>query len=259
MRIFMFLAGLLVLAGCQTTGGPVPAGPGGVEQSWAFARVVIPTSRLRGTNPMEVAIWADPDHWQDAVHARFRVPEDRVPAVIYLHGCAGLPPNAAFVDFLVGQGFAVFAPNSFGRSGRQSRCYAQKGTPIFRFRAEETAYALARLREIPWVDPTNIVLVGHSEGGEAAARWSGDGFRAIVISGADCSHERRAGVPLAPDTVPVLAIIGAKDHREWPGCTIRGRSAPSKAVIIPDAGHSVYKTPEGQREIANFLKACCGG
>ncbi|MEK9752370.1 MAG: hypothetical protein VW338_04055 [Rhodospirillaceae bacterium] len=81
----------------------------------------------------------------------------------------------------------------------------------------------------------------------------------MVISGADCSHSGPAGSPLAPDNIPVLAIIGANDQREWPDCKLWGRKPPSKAVIVPDAGQSIYRTPEGQREIADFLKACCGG
>ncbi|MEK9752371.1 MAG: hypothetical protein VW338_04060 [Rhodospirillaceae bacterium] len=55
MRIWLLLAGLLALAGCQTTSDAAPAA-GGVEQSWLFARVVIPASRLRGPSPMQIAI-----------------------------------------------------------------------------------------------------------------------------------------------------------------------------------------------------------
>lgn len=266
MRIWALLIILAALTGCQaSSGGARPGGAsgaggvGGVEQAWLFARVMVPASAVNGSSAMEVAVWADPDHWQEAVRAQLRNPGGKMPAAVFLHGCAGLPGNTVFVEYLARQGIAVFAPNSFGRSGRRAACYAQKGTPVYEYRAEEIAYALARVREISWVDGSRIILVGHSEGGEAAARWSEKGFKALVISGADCSHSGPAGSPLVPTDVPVLAIIGANDRPEWPGCKLWGRDAPSKSVIIPNAGHAVYKTPEGQREITAFLKACCGG
>ena len=259
MRICTIFVVLLALAGCRTAGEAARPGLGPVEQSWLFARVVIPAKRLWGPKPMQVSIWADPDHWVGVVHHQLRVPEDRMPAAIYLHGCLGLGPEAAFVDFLVQQGFAVFAPNSFGRRGRRAACYAQEGTPIFDWRAEELAFALARLREISWIDARRIVLVGQSEGGEAAANWAGTGFHAVVVSGANCSLYGPAGEPATPAHVPVLAVVGDKDHREHPGCRMEGRPAPSRSVIIADSGHAVYASELGRQVIAGFLKACCGG
>jgi len=132
MRVIQALS-LLLLAGCQTTGGTSKGAAlpdvGGVEQSWAHSQIVIPATRVKSNWPEEIAPWADPSGWQDYVRGELTTPNAKLPAVVYAHGCSGLPANAEFVDFLARLGFAVFAPNSFGRTGRKQHCYQQHGTP----------------------------------------------------------------------------------------------------------------------------------
>lgn len=140
---------------------------------------------------------------------------------------------------------------------QRAACYAQRRTSICTYREEEIGFALAPLHEIAWVDPARIVLVGHSEGGEAAARWAEAGFQTMVLSGADCSHNGPAGPRLD---------AGARHHRrQRPARMARlfaGR--PDRAVARGDhpghrpCGLQIEGRPSVNRDVSAYLLRVLG-
>ena len=188
-------------------------------------------------------------------------PGKRLPTVLFAHGCAGFGPGGRVnARLLATAGYAVFAPASFARPGRPRTCDVKTyrtfvSRAVFqRVRAMRTAeirYALERLAEIPWVDPENLFLVGHSQGGGAVSAYVGGPIKARVITGSTCTR----GYGAAPGD-PVLAVYSRDD----PWLTVvAGRCrdhVPGTAleiVEVPGAEHLVAGTPEGSRPIVEFL------
>jgi dienelactone hydrolase len=96
-----------------------------------------------------------------------RLGTDRLPAVILLHGSGGIGAN---VDYwsqeLNGIGLATFITDSFTARGIQSTVANQE--MLGRLNMTYYAYrALGALAAHPRIDPTRIVLMGFSRGGQA--------------------------------------------------------------------------------------------
>src|SRR5215831_15807832 len=142
------------------------------------------------------------------------------PAVIGLHGCAGMPDTTKrkLVDELVGWGYVVLLVDSFATRGIEHACTG--GFPLIADMRRSDAYgALAFLARQTFVDPQRVAAVGFSQGGwvtllvaeansfELFARPSNLGFRAVVAFYPLCRAAR--GRP----TIPTLILIGALD--DW--------------------------------------------
>jgi len=80
-------------------------------------------------------------------------PGTKLPTIIFFHGCLGLGIEPSLFGKLARWGFAVFAPDSFARTGREHTCYSGESQPL---RHEEIRYAVARARMLPWVDADNL-------------------------------------------------------------------------------------------------------
>ncbi len=93
-------------------------------------------------------------------------PGAKLPVVLYMHGCEGIRRQAGhYRELLLSLGYGVFMPDSFRRPGR--RACDQHGSLSYRvrLRLEEVEYAVARIKELSWVDQSRVVLMGFSEGG----------------------------------------------------------------------------------------------
>jgi dienelactone hydrolase len=175
------------------------------------------------------------------------------PAVIALHGCAGMPGTTKrkLVDELVGWGYVVLLVDSFATRGIEHACTG--GFPDIADTRRSDAYgALAFLARQTFVVPQRVAAVGFSQGGwvsllvaeansfELFVRPSNLGFRAVVAFYPLCRAV--AGRPV----IPTLILIGALD--EWTpaaDCSQKidawGTDGVSiEQVVYPSVHHSFY-------------------
>jgi dienelactone hydrolase len=191
----------------------------------------------------------------DRIHGYLAKPEGAgpFPAVIGLHGCAGLldMTKRKLVDELVGWGYVVLLVDSFATRDIEHACDG-KAFYIVGKRRSDAYGALAFLARQTFVDPQRVAAVGFSQGGwvnllvadsnsfELFVRPSNLHFRAVVAFYPVC---RAAG---GRPVIPTLILIGALD--EWtPAADCSEKIAvwgtdgvPIEQVVYPSAHHSFY-------------------
>ena len=167
--------------------GPRAADDNEVKRTWDAAEVAVERSGVRVVGRMD-------DPRVQAGLTKLRVGR-AIPTVIYMHGCDGLRRSTSVSRALVRRGFAVIAPDSFARSGRVAMC-GRGGEAKRRMRHEEIRFAARQALTLAWVDPNNLVLFGHSEGGWAVTSYNGDEFKARIASGTACWAGVRGSSPL---------------------------------------------------------------
>ena len=174
----------------------------------------------------------------------------KAPAVLVLHGCAGVIRSpTAYRIFFMQRGYAVFEPDSFARPGRKP-CEDDRWAETIVRRIEELRYSYKSIRTLPWVDQNRVVLMGISEGATAVAAWRQSGFAAHIIIADDCG----GGQPQAPAGTPVLAVVGEKDeYFGGSSCNVTRKIKGSKSIIIPDAPHNISDLPETGKAVEEFL------
>ena len=180
------------------------------------------------------------------------------PAVVALHGCAGLagrsgPIAARYRDWgerLAADGFVVVVPDSFGSRGLPSQCGVRERT--VRTARERVADAVAArhwLQSQKWVTPNHVSVLGWQNGG-GAALWTVR--RRAHLTSAEGGPDFRSAVALYPGCrtlrqsewsarVPTLVLVGAAD--DWAPASAceqmvksaRGRSAQAEIVVYPGA------------------------
>ncbi len=199
------------------------------------------------------------------------VPPGGFPAIVALHGCSGMYSSLrghedrlaerlmARADMLLGEGYALIFPDSFGARGRSEVCTiraGERGIPAARRRLDALG-ALAYLAARHDIAPDRIALVGWSHGGSAALaainardrdvaafREQGDVpfFRAAVAYYPGCHVSLAAGERWEP-AVPARILIGELD--DWTpakpcvelGAAAAGRGEPLKVTVFPGAHH----------------------
>ena len=192
--------------------------------------------------------------WTEVAERHIKVGA-RAPAVLYLHGCSGLNRGGlGYRLMLISAGFAIFEPDAYARPGHTCEVSSSKQ------RRAEIVYALSQIRQLSWIDQDRIILMGNSQGGRTVARWDEPGFAAHVILASNCGSFRKntAAAPRAPATVPVLAVVGAKDNYFLgSSCKVSRRIKGSKSILIPDADHDIMGHPQTKSAIRDFLRDCC--
>lgn len=183
--------------------------------------------------------------------------------VVFAHGCAGLGRgNLRYMRLLAQAGYAVIAPDSFARRYRPETCDPSrhrgiKGAPhrrVNRMRQEEIHHAVYRVRRIRWADKKNLFLMGHSQGGTAAAAYEGNEFSAHVIVGSTCW--RGVWMPLG---TPALTLYSKDDP--WRGnraadlCLRRGesRGVNMEFHLFEGRAHNLSRNKRARRLILDFL------
>jgi dienelactone hydrolase len=177
--------------------------------------------------------------------------QGRVPAVILMHGCAGLPHRAidGWKPLLREWGYATFVVDSFGSRGYREVC--TNGAVSSIQRVPDAYGALAILSTHPRIDPDRIVLMGFSHGGlvanAAATDWARKfahepehRFRAIFSFYPSCVGRVESRLRLV---VPLRIHTGEKD--DWtPAAPCVENMARYRAdggdvvvTVYPDAPH----------------------
>jgi len=221
-----------------------------VAKSWEEAKVFVP-GKTFPTTPSKVSV------------------DKPLPVVIYLHGCTGISPDndVRWGNFIKEAGYIAVLPNSMARPGRKPNCDPKKKKggnfpQAHAMRQEEIQFAVEQLKNCAWADKKNIYLMGHSEGGIAAARNRLEGFRGIIISGWHCTNAENADFDgiFAPIDTPILTLEWNRDA--WYAGTPRDGSCANKfgerkkahQVLLNGTEHNTAWEREARDAVAQFLK-----
>ncbi len=251
---WLAVAAALLIGACQTTKG---GSAGSAERAWLYGMHRVPTGSLQDGQFYSLAeIRKNPADWQRQVGKTKLKPGTKIPAVIYLHGCAGNTAGDRWASKFSKMGYAFFAPDSLARP-RRSLCWTGDMDYRISLRREELNYALRQLRKSDWIDQKRIILTGSSEGAQAASDYGGKEFAGIVLSATDCRFS--GGSPNAPSNVPVLNMVGANDTKGGGmGCRISRTIGGSRHLRIKGAGHKLPGYSQAREALEQFLKECCG-
>jgi dienelactone hydrolase len=212
------------------------------------------------------------------------------PAVVIMHDCSGLGVRSSGAPArwgreLVGRGYVVLIPDSFGTRGfPDGVCTnaAPRRTDVSPANRARDAYAaLAHARTLPFVDGRRVGLMGGSHGGSATlasmlasesesdplAKDKRAGFAAAVALYPACAPAPRVWQyasdvyrPLAP----LLILIGEKD--DWTPAEACRRLAeaaqkagyPVAIKVYPGAHHS-FDSPNPVRYVPTRINANAPG
>ena len=170
------------------------------------------------------------------------------PAVIALHGCAGLfsrdgslsPRHVDWADRLVEKGFVVLMPDSFGSRGAKSQCRtAHRVTRPSRERVSDALAARAYLQSRADVQAKALALLGWSNGGSTvlyavqknrAPKDDKPDFAKAIAFYPGCRVPAERGKWHA--RLPLLILIGAAD--DWtPAAPCESLASTAKAAAEP--------------------------
>lgn len=158
-----------------------------------------------GGHAGELAVWG---------HIGFPEGDGPFPAVVLLHGCAGLQPNNfRWARFLNRHGYLTLILDSFGPRSHARNCSRDFDQSTLSDRQLDTIGAHTYLVSRPDVDPERIALMGWSQGATVALELVGQkpdrslqGFEAVVAFYPYCMPEMAI-------TKPALIMIGDAD--DW--------------------------------------------
>ncbi len=249
----------VLLAGCYLSRSADL--PDELERTWDGATVAVPFSAV---DPGLADVAGRMAEVEDRLRAAR--PAERLPLVVFLHGCSGLHGGYRVdIGFLRDRGYAVVAPDSFARAFKPRSCEwrsksAGSHPGVIGFRLAEAEHALERARAFPWVDPDRVVLIGQSEGGLTTANYTGAGLAGRVILGWTCQIPWPPlwGLRGDPDT-PVLSVVSAGDawFRPWYVAGHCGEDmagfADASSVVLDGAMHHMLRLPEARESVGKFL------
>ena len=110
------------------------------------------------------------------------------PAVVQLHGCAGLEPQSyRWAHWLAERGYVSLVVDSFGPRGVKGDCRTGPDEPPITARFDDAMGALRYLQAQPFVRADRVAAIGWSQGGVYAM---------AVINGPSLERARQRGVDL---------------------------------------------------------------
>ena len=190
--------------------------------------------------------------------------EGPFPAVVQLHGCAGLEAQSyRWARWLADHGYVALVVDSFGPRNAKGDCRSNPDEPPITARFDDAFGALRYLQSQPYVRRDRIGAIGWSQGGVYAM---------AVINGPSLERAEKRGVELPRDGFaagigvypggcfslvneqvvrPLLVLIGGAD--DWTPAekcaemvnAMKSRGADATLVIYPGAYH--YFDVEGRR------------
>ncbi len=200
------------------------------------------------------------------------------PAVVALHGCAGLGKHglaARYRDWaerLVSIGFAVLLPDSFGSRGLGPQCRTRKrSVRAGRERVADANAARRWLQEQSFVKPDRVSLLGGSSGATpalstvragSAADENHPDFRSAVAFYPGCRQSQATGWRAR---VPTFILIGGADDwtpaqacEQMVAGASGGPGAPVSIVVYPGAYHG-FDEPNRPVRILTGMAASADG
>jgi dienelactone hydrolase len=187
----------------------------------------------------------------EGTREHLRSHEDRLPAVVILHGSDGLTDHQRrYARDLVALGLAVLVVDSFGARGVEDTIGELEAVTPYSMLID--AYrVLALLQTHPAIDPTRIALVGWSKGGMVADWASRRRYKELLGAtlapyAAYAAFYPWCGEQHAPVRLtggPLLYLIGEKD--DWTGTApcmdyverVRDAGYDARLVVFADAEH----------------------
>lgn len=183
------------------------------------------------------------------------------PAVVLLHGCAGLGDrDFRWASWLNAEGYVTLVVDSFALRGISNVC--GKDSELGHSERVWDAFgALAYLRSLPFVDGDRVGMIGWSHGGAAALRASAKllqprrgGFRAAVAFYPNCIVYPSTG------TIPLLLLLGELD--DWTPaapCVDASKRARQEGgtvwwVVYPGAYHSFDREKPARVYLGHHLQ-----
>jgi len=218
-----------------------------VKKSWDSARVYVPGNNSE-TTPDKVKVVKP------------------LPVVIYIHGCTGLTSESySWGEYIKELGYIAVLPDSMARRS-ESNCDPKTKKfgafpKVHAMRLEEIRYAYDQVKKSPWADTKKVILMGHSEGGVAAARTKLEGFSGIIISGWRCTNTKNPAFDgiFAPLETPVLTLEWNRD--DWQNDATKGSCSDkfgerkkARQVLFPGNGHNVFEQSAAREAVTRFLK-----
>ncbi len=210
--------------------------------------------------------------------AKKQVPEafkstKKLATVFYMQGSGKFSKGPTFRKWITGEGgYVFFAPNSHKGKGRptySSPVPKSVYEKVHEYRQAEIKYALSRLNEIPFIDQSNMFLMGNSEGAFAAARYSGKEFKGRLVLSWTCEPGYYTDYPKVGSsykTDPFLNIVGRDDayfgkfshfnkqyNNEGHCGDALFRYKYAKVVLLPNTGHNVMANLYTKQEVLGFL------
>ncbi len=196
---------------------------------------------------------------QAPIPAELKLPDGPgpFPAVIVLHGCAGLGASQwIWAHRLNGWGYAALIPDSMTPRDVKRVCEpAAQNLVTWWDRVGDVGSAAAWLRTQPQIDPDRIAVLGLSHGGATAAiatqrAYAGFRLRAAIDYYGPCVDPQLHG------DVPLLVLVGDGDNWGHPGtrCTEFGAALKPGQVfeihIYPGVYHA-FDNPNMVRTVSN--------
>jgi dienelactone hydrolase len=203
------------------------------------------------------------------------------PAVVLLHGCAGLrrpggrlaARDEQWAVALRDQGYVALLPDSYTPRGVDEVC-TKRDRPVraLRERPRDAYGALLHLQGLAFVRPDRVGLLGWSNGGTTVLRTVADDsparppalpagdFRAAVAFYPGCGGHGDDWRTRAP----LLVLVGGRD--DWTPAEpcralerqTRGAAAPVEVVVYPEAHHG-FDAPASPVRVRTGLAGPPGG
>jgi dienelactone hydrolase len=201
------------------------------------------------------------------------------PAVVALHGCAGLTNRAGklgsrVIDWgerLAAVGLAVLFPDSYASRGLPAQCRVrERKVRNSRERVADAQAARRWLQNQPWAKKDHVSVMGWASGGIAAlwavrrrglGREATPDFRSAVAFYPGCRRLRNSAWSAR---VPTLILIGRADDWTPPGpceqmvADARGRSARAAIVVYPGAYHDFDRPNYPERVLSDLAFSADG-
>jgi len=188
------------------------------------------------------------------------------PAIL-MHGCGGISrENIEHAKLLASMGIPVFLPSYYARSDAQTLCAGSSSGAVLFInisrqdvyqRIEEFEYAVKKLRELQFIDTSQILATGHSMGGLTVAQVKNSSVVAAVITGWGCFGSFSGQ---SPKHIPQLAIrfkvdpfLSSSESCEAKFFSGREKENTFSVVLDGQQTHEVMHNDQAKDEIRKFV------